>query len=293
MIPRPTGPAVPFTLERAASRARSIERARGLRGPVERTGCGIHAPDRSEQDGKQREPRMSRTPTRPARARPRVDHDARRGWRGCGDAPGLWASQLAAFTGMRPPRFRCRRRRSDCEVTARTRRATSDPCACPDGARQLREPEPSCASKEQARPVVLVPVVAPGPPPGPGQENRDLRTFFFQIKKLDVWSWGATARHGTARHGTARRRRERHRSAPHALARSVLARCWLEAAGRASRTDGQGAREAATPHAARRTPHAARRTPHAGQTPEPGAQTRSKALDAQEPGAARRAGVTV
>jgi hypothetical protein len=204
MIPRPTGPAVPFTLERAASRARSIERARGLRGPVERTGCGIHAPDRSEQDGKQREPRMSRTPTRPARARPRVHHDARRGWRGCGDAPGLWASQLAAFTGMRPPRFRCRRRRSDCEVTARTRRATSDPCACPDGARQLREPEPSCASKEQARPVVLVPVVAPGPPPGPGQENRDLRTFFFQIKKLDVWSWGATARHGTARHGTAR-----------------------------------------------------------------------------------------
>ena len=70
MIPRPTRPAVPFTLERAASRARSIERARGLRGPVERTGCVIHAPDRSEQDGKQREPRMSRTPTRPARARP-------------------------------------------------------------------------------------------------------------------------------------------------------------------------------------------------------------------------------
>ena len=160
---------------------------------------------------------------------------------------------------------------------------------------------PSLAARARSRPAPSSssPSSPRGPPPGPGQENRDLRTFFFQIKKLDVWSWGprhGTARHGTARHGTARqarRRRERHRSAPHALARSVLARCWLEAAGRASRTDGQGAREAATPHAARRTPHAARRTPHAGQTPEPGAQTRSKALDAQEPGAARRAGVTV
>ena len=58
MIPRPTGLAVPLTLERAASQARSIERARGLQrgGAVEHTGCEqgvIHAPDRPEQEGRQ------------------------------------------------------------------------------------------------------------------------------------------------------------------------------------------------------------------------------------------------
>ena len=226
MIPRPTGPAVPFTLERAASRARSIERARGLRGPVERTGCVIHAPDRSEQDGKQREPRMSLTPARPARARPRFDHDARCGWRvrGCPrPGPPSWPRSRACSA---PPRFRCRRRMSDCEVTARTRRATSDPCACPDGACQPREPEPRCASKEHARP--------PGPPlqcppatriaiyrPGPLSSARPRKwvrwTFFVHIKKLDVWTWGP--RHGTARHGTSRHVTSRHVTSRHGTAR--------------------------------------------------------------------------
>ena len=136
MIARPTGPGVrshPSTVDRTRPHgvARAVNRAsaRGLRGPVERTGCEqgvIYAADRSARSGAGCQAAgargcLSHPLARPARARSLAPahafdreaaarpsasvagtmHDARSTRRMAGAGmPQAWASQMAAFTCM-------------------------------------------------------------------------------------------------------------------------------------------------------------------------------------------------